>query len=101
MLSGLWDEIPEEKVTLQFLVDEFCLTSDSHNVDLNELKALPTSLLLRCIRRLSELRDVEKEQQEEGPGKRCYLEHADLTEKQEGNKLHMRYDNKVGHGFFE
>jgi hypothetical protein len=98
----LCQKLPKEKVILQLLVDEFCSTlyPSSDNLNASKEEEIRRGVLLRCMMRFSELLSVDKESQAVAD-KRCYLEHASVEEKRECDDLHMRYDDKVGHGFFE
>lgn len=97
-VRDLCETVPKNRVLLQFLVDKCCLKWTIE--ELIEAVEIPRDFLLRCLQRASEIICVQG-QQSEAQGKRCYLEHASAEEKQECAKLHMRYDEKLRHGFFE
>jgi hypothetical protein len=104
VIRDLWSKVAKDKIVLQFLVDEYCLTGDLRHTRLDnedsEEGELPRSFLLRCMRRFSELLEVDKEQTEV-TRKRCYLVHSYDFGEREFRELHMKYDAEVGHGFFE
>lgn len=98
LLEYMWEHLPRDKVMLQFLVDEYCLAY--HLLELSDFEGPSSSLLVRCVKRFSELRDVAGERHGLPFRNRCYLEHASLDEKQECAGMHMVYDERTSHGYF-
>ena len=98
LIARTFEQIPKDRAVVQFLVDEYC-----HNYQNNGERdegTLPREFLLRCMRRL---KDMASEPQGDHRARlqRCYLEHTIEGEKEACPKLHMRFDQDVGHGYFE
>jgi hypothetical protein len=95
-----FENIPQDRVILQRLVEDYCDHYQSANAayKAGAMEELPMAFLRRTIHHLhglSEMSVVAK-------GKvRCYLEHASDEEQKACKALHMRYDKETEVAFFE
>jgi hypothetical protein len=102
-----FNNIPLERIVLQFLVDHHCTHSwfwgptegEDNQVDMSALEDhLPHRFLLHTMKRQKELDTMTA-------GERfiyqCYREHASDGEKSNCKAKHMRYDALVDFGFFD
>lgn len=100
---------PDSTIILQ-LVDDYCFScrhadgerewEHTRAFKSDSQKRLPTSFIVRVVRRLPELHHMcetgEIEEKE-----RCYSEHTSEGDKKRCDCLHMRYDEKDDYGYYE